>query len=100
MPYIRVSLMRPQVGREEEVERLLTDLLRFFQGQKGFIAGWRVSALDRSGEVGRITVWESEEDADHAANQQHVMAVRSELNLLLEEDAEHVERAFAATPGS
>jgi heme-degrading monooxygenase HmoA len=96
MPYIRISLMRPQEGRTEEVERLLSDLVRSFREQKGFIAGWRVSALDRSGEVGRVTVWESEQDADHAANVQHVMAVRSEINRLIEDETEHVERAFQA----
>jgi hypothetical protein len=91
-----MSLMRPQSGREAEVERLLEDLIRYYRQQNGFLAGWKVSALDRTGEVGRITVWESEADADHAANQQRVLSLRSELNLLLEEDTEHVERAFEA----
>ena len=94
MAYVRLTLMQPKAGHEAEVARILDDLVAFYKKQRGYIRGYKLRSLD-SGELGRFTVWESGEAADHAASAQHVLALRSELLLLVEEES-HVERAFEA----
>lgn len=92
MPYVRLSLMKPSPGRGEAVVKMLDELLASFAKQPGFIAGYRLVEPIEDGEVGRITIWESEEMADHAAVSEHVLAVRSQLHLSIE--AGHQERGF------
>lgn len=94
MYYLRLSLARPMEGRDDEAQRLEADLVSHFSTQEGFVAGYRLTARDGGREIGRITIWESEEAADRAATTQHVMALRSELLALAE--AERVEMAFEA----
>lgn len=40
-------------------------------------------------------MWRSEEQADHAANTQHVLTVRAEIMQRIEEDS-HIERSYTA----
>jgi len=83
--YFRLSLTTPREGALAEVERIERELLAFFRTRPGFQRGFRLTAEDR---VGRATVWNSEADADHAANQQHTLSLRSRLMQLVEEDME------------
>lgn len=91
MPYVRVSLMQAKPNRQDEVNSLLDDLGGFFAGQPGFIEGYGLHASD--GLVGRITVWETAASADAAAQHDHVLAVRSRLNIDVV-DGSHQEHAF------
>lgn len=93
--YIRISLMNPKPGSEELVAGLMDNLLAFFIGKPGYVRGYALLEGDPQGRVGRITVWNSEEEADHAANTQHVLTVRSEIMQLIEQDS-HVERSYTA----
>jgi quinol monooxygenase YgiN len=77
MPYIRVSLMQPKDGRADEVRSLLEDLANYFKIQPGFIEGY---SLHSPALIGRVTVWDSDSAADAAAQSDHVLAVRSQLN--------------------
>ncbi|MBI1885053.1 MAG: antibiotic biosynthesis monooxygenase [Chloroflexi bacterium] len=92
MPYIRISLMKPQEGHADEVERLNRELVGLYQGSRGCLVSYLVTAADGSGETGRVSVWESEDDADRAANEHRSLALRSQLHLRVEEG--HVERSF------
>ena len=94
MYYLRLSLARPAEGGSEEAQRLEEDLLSHFSAQEGFVSGYRLAARNGGREVGRITIWESEEAAERAATSQHVMALRSKLLAVTEE--ERVEMAFEA----
>lgn len=94
MPYVRVSLMQPKPGRHEEVGKLLAELAEFFAGQQGFVEGYRLHSKDEL--VGRVTVWDSEASADHAAQETHVLAIRSRLSADIEEGS-HEEHAFEGT---
>ena len=94
MPYVRVSLMQPKAGRHTEVRELLDDLAGFFAQQPGFIEGYGLHSSDSL--VGRVTVWESADAADAAAQSNHVLAVRSRLNTDVE-DGSHQEHAFEGT---
>jgi heme-degrading monooxygenase HmoA len=93
MAYVRLSIMKPLPGSESELHAAQKDLLKFFAQQPGFVDGYILRAQDGSGEVGRVGIWESESHADHAANSDHVLAVRSELMRLVREDNE---RSFLA----
>ena len=94
MPWVRVSLMKPKAGRQAEVDQLLTELADYFAEQDGFVEGYILHAKD--GLVGRVTIWETEASADHSAQSNHVLAVRSRLNPDVE-DGSHEEHAFEGT---
>jgi heme-degrading monooxygenase HmoA len=91
MPWVRMSLMQPKNGRTAEVQQLLGELADYFAEQDGFIEGYTLQAKD--GLVGRVTVWDSESAADHSAQTDHVLAIRSRLNPAVEEGS-HQEHAF------
>ena len=93
MPYIRLSVMKPVPGTDEKVAGILDELLAYFAKQPGYITGYRIVEPIEGGEVGRITIWDSAEMADQAASADHVMAIRSQLHLIIE--AGHQERGFA-----
>ncbi len=93
--YIRLSLMDPKPGKDDLVSGLMDNLLQFFSTRPGYVRGYSLLSGDPQGRVGRITMWDSEEEADHAANTQHVLSVRSELLQLIEEDS-HIERSYTA----
>ena len=93
--YVRLSLMKPKPGEEKLVAGLMDNLLEFFTEQHGFERGYALLEGDSQGRVGRITLWESEEQADHAANTQHVLTVRAEIMQRIEEDS-HIERSYTA----
>ncbi len=93
--YIRISLMTAKPGSEKLVAGLMDSLLEFFSDRPGFVRGYALLEDDPRGRIGRITLWHSEEDADHTANTQHVLTVRSEILQLIEEDS-HIERSFTA----
>ncbi len=93
--YVRLSLMNPKAGKDDLVSGIMDHLLEFFATQPGYVRGYALLSGDPQGRCGRLTVWNSEQEADHAANTQHVLSVRSELLLLIEEDS-HVERSYTA----
>ena len=94
MSYVRLSLMTPLPGSEADLLEAQEDLLKFFSEQPGYVDGYLLTAHDGSGEVGRLGIWESPAQADQAANSDHVLAVRSRINLLVAEG--HTERSFLA----
>lgn len=96
MLYVRVSLMRPKPGCEHEVARMMDELVSFYAKQPGFLNAYKLRSADDGGQFGRVTVWQSGELADATAQSAHVLARRSELHLLIEEDS-HVEWSFQAT---
>jgi len=88
--------MKPKTGEDVEVRRILDDLTAYFSRQPGYLGGYRIDAHDGTGLVGRITTWTDEAAADHAAQTDHVLAIRSQLNQVVEEGS-HEERAFQGT---
>ena len=94
MSYVRVSLMQPKSGRHAEAQQHLGELADFFAKQPGFIDGYNLHTSDAL--VGRVTMWDSEASADRAAQDTHVLAVRSRLNTVVE-DGSHQEHAFEGT---
>lgn len=93
--YVRLSLTVPKVGQESSVSEILNDLLDFYASQPGYIEGYSLTPQDTGTELGRLTLWQSERDAENTASNQHVMAQRAELLRFVEGDS-HVERSFQA----
>ena len=67
MPYVRVSLMRSKDASSAEAGKIVDDLIGYMSKQPGYVTGWRMTAQDGTGLLGRITIWNTEADADHAA---------------------------------
>jgi len=93
--YVRLSLTEPKNGREAEVAKIEDDLMAYFAKQPGYLHGYQIIGGDSEGRVGRLTLWESDHHADHAAQTPHVLAQRSELLMLIEGDI-HVEDSWIA----
>jgi hypothetical protein len=87
--------MKATPGREGEVSAIMDDLLAFFSQQQGFVAGYKLAAADETGDIGRVTVWRSEAEADAVAQTNHVLARRSELRPMIVEGS-HEERSFVS----
>jgi len=97
MPYVRISLMRPKHGREDEVNELIDRLVAYYEQQPGYITGYRLRNIDGTDRVGRLGVWDRHEDAEHAATTDHDLALRSQLNLMIEDES-HEEYSFDGIP--
>ena len=98
MAFVRVSIMVPKPGQEARVQELLDDLVKFYKGRHGFITAWRL-ATDPHATVkrmGRISVWETEEDAHRTASEQRDLSLQSELKLAVE-DGTHEEHSFVGS---
>ena len=93
MSYVRVSIMQPHEHERAQVEKIMDDLLRASSAMPGFLSANRLIPNDESHEVWRIVHWESEHSADQAAQDQRILALRSELIRVLGEDR-HEERGF------
>jgi hypothetical protein len=93
MVYVRVSQMLPNPGSADRVTELLDDLSRFYATQPGYIEGWRLASHAPAAHVGRLGLWESEGAAVVAAQSDHALAVRSELNLVVQSGS-HEEHAY------
>jgi quinol monooxygenase YgiN len=90
--YVRLSIARPRRGEEERFESIMRRLSEITAQQPGCMASYMMKPHDDSGEIARISFYEDEEKAEHAAQSQSIMALRSELHLI--SDTGHVERAF------
>ena len=92
MPYVRLSIAKPRRGDEERLTEVMRRLSKLAADHEGCLQSFVMRPHDDSGEVARIAIYVDESSAEHAANNQSVMALRSELHLLSEPG--HQERAF------
>lgn len=96
MSYVRISVVCPQHGSEADVQAVPGRLADYLGQQPGNIASYRLQAAEGSKRFGRISIWQSEHHAERAAGTQHDLALRAELNLVVD-PASHAEFAFQAT---
>lgn len=99
--FVRISYMHPKAGSEGRVSEILRDLSAFYHAQPGYQGGYLLAPYEaaRGGAAryGRVGVWDSEEAAEHAGQQEHSLALRAELVRLVEEDS-HTELTFDGQP--
>ena len=99
MPFIRISVMTPQTGREQEVGELIDSLLQLYKGRPGFITAYRLTAHPAGGRtrMGRLSMWTSEADIRSMAANDRDMALQSQLKLITD-DTTHEEYSFEGFP--
>ena len=90
MPIARQSVVHPFPAEVSKVEQFFDQLEAHYATLPGYVLGFRYSPVGNPGEVGRIAVWRTHEDADRAAQDDHVGALRSQINMLIH--GEHIER--------
>jgi len=98
--YVRLSLMRPRRGEREHALALLDELIEFFSLQPGYLDAYTLASPEEDGrdEIGRLTLWREDRDADRVATTPHVLSLRADL-LRCVEDGSDVERSFHAKIG-
>ena len=93
MAYVRLSIVVPSKGKVEQVESVMRKIAEAAKAHSGCTQSYLMRAHDSTGEVARVAVYSDEAAADRAAQDGHVMALRSELHLLIEPG--HTERGFS-----
>ena len=66
MKVLRSTLIHPKNGATGALHELLDELDGYLAKQPGFVESYE---LETTGSLGRVSIWESREDADHAATQ-------------------------------
>ena len=98
--FVRISYMHPKEGQEARLRELLQKLSAYYREQSGYQGGYILNpyagAAAEDRRWGRVGFWESVEVAEHAAQAEHSMALRSELSRIVEEDS-HYEFTFEGT---
>lgn len=92
MPYIRISIAKPRQGEGARVEELMRKINELAAAAEGCRETFLLKPHDNSGEVARMAIYEDEGSAEKAASTQSVLALRSQMHLLVEPG--HSERAF------
>ena len=98
MTFIRLSMMTPRPGQEQRVNELIDQLLKFYEDRPGFVTAYRLMSDTHAGtgRVGRLSIWESEEETHRTATEQRDMALQAELKLFVVDET-HQEFSFRAT---
>jgi quinol monooxygenase YgiN len=79
MAIVRITIARPRPEVRVEVQQHFRELIEATSSMPGFVRAYLVESGGASGEVGRVTIWESQESANRAAHDGRVMAIRSRL---------------------
>jgi len=99
--FVRISYMHPKSGNEARVREILQELSSFYHSQPGYQSGYLLDpyegARSAATRLGRVGIWDSEDAAEHAGQQEHSMALRAELTRIVEEDS-HTELTFFGRP--
>lgn len=99
--FIRISYMHPREGQEDRLKDVLLKLSAFYREQNGYQGGYILNPYEGAETPdrrwGRVGLWDNVDAAEHAAQAEHSMALRSELFRIVEEDS-HFEFSFEGTP--
>jgi heme-degrading monooxygenase HmoA len=73
-----MSMATPQVERIEEIRDQYEKLLHYLADKPGFLTGWVINGRS-DGDIGRLSVWESEAAANRAATDSYVLALHAKV---------------------
>ncbi len=100
MAYIRLSIVRPRSGETaKHLEDLFRELAQLTSQEDGCLQSYLLRPHDDSGDIARIAIYRDEQAAGHAAFDEPVMALRSQIDLFIEPRT-HQERAFSPSTDS
>jgi hypothetical protein len=80
MAYVRLTLLKPRPGSEDEVMSLLQELDAQLAEVPGLVFSFLMSREDRL--LGRASVWLSKDEANREALSDRVLSLRSRLRYL------------------
>jgi hypothetical protein len=80
MACLRLTLLKPKDGHRDEMQTLLMRLDEKLANTPGLIFSF-VTEIEAD-KLGRVALWRSKEDANHAAMRDDVLAVRAKLRSL------------------
>jgi quinol monooxygenase YgiN len=92
MSYIRLSIAKARPGEEERFRAIMVRLQEVTKSEPGCKESYLLEPRDDSGDIARISIYDSELDAERAANGATIMALRSEMHSVCAPG--HTERAF------
>ena len=92
MPYIRISIAKPRSGEEARLREVLERINTEASTHEGCLETYVLHPHDNSGELARLAVYADEAAAEAAASSESMLALRSEMHMLVEPG--HSERAF------
>ena len=92
MTYIRISIARANKGSEQRFEEVMRELTNVCAAGEGCEAAYILKPHDESGEIARITIYSDAKYAEHTAQSDRILALRSEMHRLCQPG--HTERAF------
>lgn len=96
----RLSLGQALPGKKSEIVRLYTDLDEALRARKGYVASFVFVDSLYPNEVGRFAIWRTSADIDLAAQEERIVALRSQIHQLLQPG--HIEKIVEVemSPGS
>ena len=94
MPFVRLTVAHARPERREEVKKHYRELVDYVRKLPGCVGAYVLTAEDGTGDVGRMTLWENEAAANHAANDPHAMSLHAEL--MFDVSGEMWDRTFDA----
>ena len=79
LSYIRLTVATPPPERLAEVREQYQEIIAYVSTFPGYEFGWVVAPGYGDGEVGRLTIWQSEAAANSAATDPHAMALHARV---------------------
>ena len=86
----RLSIGKAVPGRRQEIIRLYQALDEALRRYDGYIASCIFTDPEDPNEVGRLSLWRSLAEADRPTRDNHIVALRSQIHVLLQ--AGHTEK--------
>ena len=86
MPHVRVTVIEPKTGLEDEALSLLREIDDLFSKEPDLRLSMVFGADSKGlGPYGRVAVWETEDAANHLAMSEHALALRARLGAVSSE---------------
>ncbi len=84
MSYIRLMLVKPRPGEEEQVRTLLAELHDSLSLSPGLITSILLDDAEGDGQkaIGRLSIWRSKSEAERFARLPNAQSLRSRIRLL------------------
>ena len=80
MAFMRLTMVRPRPGNEQQVRRLMEELDSDLAASPGFIFSFIIARESRR--IGRVSLWRSKEDANREALSPRTLNLMSDLHEL------------------
>jgi hypothetical protein len=88
MAFLRITMLEPKAGREDEVYQLMEELDRSLSGAEGMLFSLVLKSEPRR--VGRISLWLTKDGANREATSSHILSLRARLRYLSETTEERL----------